>query len=94
MRGFVEGGKSQLGISARYRDVEACMDGQGYTLREPAVAYRTHFGPENVTLSDEKTLISWIKVNSISGLRWCDPAPNELVCDRMQNDRARHTPVP
>jgi hypothetical protein len=55
---FVEGVKAQLKISARYREVETCVDGEGYTLREPAVAYTTHFDPKNATLSAEEGLIS------------------------------------
>jgi putative transposase len=55
---FMEGVKAQLGISARYRGMEACWHGQGCMLKEPAVAYSADFDPENATLSREKALIS------------------------------------
>ena len=51
---FVEGVKAQLGVGARYREVD--QEDDIHRLKEPAIAYSAHFGPEIGTLSDENAV--------------------------------------
>lgn len=50
---LMDGAKAQLGIGARYREVD--QEGDMPRLKEPASAYRAHLGSETATLSDENT---------------------------------------